>query len=233
MRESDLRGSAVRVLTAHRAKGLEWELVVVAGVQEGIWPDVRRRGSLLEADRLGRRTRDRGGPGRQPDRRGAPAVLRRLHPGPLPAGGHRSRRHRGRGRPAVALPGRARGAGADPARTAAPAAVPAPRWSASCARSASTRRRRPGCASRRPTGWPGWPRRPPPTDIRWPRAPTRTAGGGCARSARRPGRWCPRRSRCGCPAASWPGSWPARGSGSCPARPGRRRPGARRPASAR
>ncbi len=55
LRESDLRGSAVRVLTAHRAKGLEWELVVVAGVQEGRWPDVRRRGSLLEPDRLGRR----------------------------------------------------------------------------------------------------------------------------------------------------------------------------------
>ncbi|WP_375432305.1 ATP-dependent helicase [uncultured Friedmanniella sp.] len=55
LRESELRGAAVRVLTAHRAKGLEWELVVVAGVQEGSWPDVRRRGSLLEADRLGRR----------------------------------------------------------------------------------------------------------------------------------------------------------------------------------
>ncbi|WP_375425266.1 ATP-dependent helicase [uncultured Friedmanniella sp.] len=55
LRESDLRGAAVRLLTAHRAKGLEWELVVVAGVQEGSWPDVRRRGSLLEADRLGRR----------------------------------------------------------------------------------------------------------------------------------------------------------------------------------
>jgi superfamily I DNA/RNA helicase/RecB family exonuclease len=54
LRESELRGSAVRVLTAHRAKGLEWHLVVVAGVQEGRWPDVRRRGSLLEADRLGR-----------------------------------------------------------------------------------------------------------------------------------------------------------------------------------
>lgn len=49
---SVLRGSAVRVLTAHRAKGLEWELVVVASVQEGSWPDSRRRGSLLEADRL-------------------------------------------------------------------------------------------------------------------------------------------------------------------------------------
>jgi superfamily I DNA/RNA helicase/RecB family exonuclease len=54
LRESELRGSAVRVLTAHRAKGLEWDLVVVSGVQEGRWPDVRRRGSLLEPDRLGR-----------------------------------------------------------------------------------------------------------------------------------------------------------------------------------
>jgi superfamily I DNA/RNA helicase/RecB family exonuclease len=43
---------AVRLLTAHRSKGLEWDLVVVAGVQEGVWPDVRRRGSMLEADAL-------------------------------------------------------------------------------------------------------------------------------------------------------------------------------------
>ncbi len=45
---------AVRLMTAHRSKGLEWGLVVVAGVQEGLWPDLRRRGSLLEADRIGR-----------------------------------------------------------------------------------------------------------------------------------------------------------------------------------
>lgn len=53
-REGDLLGRGVRLLTAHRAKGLEWRLVVVAGVQEGGWPDLRVRGSLLEADRLGR-----------------------------------------------------------------------------------------------------------------------------------------------------------------------------------
>src|SRR4029079_6824083 len=46
-------GDAVRLLTAHRSKGLEWRVVVIAGVQEGSWPDVRRRGSLLQADRLG------------------------------------------------------------------------------------------------------------------------------------------------------------------------------------
>jgi RecB family exonuclease len=42
----------VRLLTAHRSKGLEWDLVVVADVQDGVWPDVRRRGSLLDADSL-------------------------------------------------------------------------------------------------------------------------------------------------------------------------------------
>ncbi|MER7971653.1 ATP-dependent DNA helicase [Streptomyces sp. NPDC096080] len=49
-----VRPDAVRLMTAHRSKGLEWSLVVVAGVQEGLWPDLRRRGSLLEADRIGR-----------------------------------------------------------------------------------------------------------------------------------------------------------------------------------
>ncbi|MFE2015102.1 ATP-dependent helicase [Streptomyces sp. NPDC059491] len=48
------RPDAVRLMTAHRSKGLEWSLVVVAGLQERLWPDLRRRGSLLEADRIGR-----------------------------------------------------------------------------------------------------------------------------------------------------------------------------------
>jgi len=47
-----VRGEAVRLLTAHRAKGLEWRLVVVARVQEDAWPDLRRRGSLLQPDRI-------------------------------------------------------------------------------------------------------------------------------------------------------------------------------------
>ena len=45
-------GEAVTISTAHRAKGLEWDLVVVAGVQEGAWPDLRLRGSLLGMDEL-------------------------------------------------------------------------------------------------------------------------------------------------------------------------------------
>ena len=50
--EKATRDNAVRIMTAHRAKGLEWPLVIVAGVQEGTWPDLRTRGSILEPDRL-------------------------------------------------------------------------------------------------------------------------------------------------------------------------------------
>jgi RecB family exonuclease len=45
-------GDTVRLLTAHAAKGLEWTVVAVAGVQEGSWPDLRRRGSLLGVEDL-------------------------------------------------------------------------------------------------------------------------------------------------------------------------------------
>ncbi len=51
--ERGVRDDSVRLLTAHRAKGLEWRLVVVAHVQETAWPDLRRRTSLLQADRIG------------------------------------------------------------------------------------------------------------------------------------------------------------------------------------
>lgn len=51
--ERVLPREGVRLLTAHRSKGLEWRLVVVCGVQEGSWPDLRPRGSLLSPDALG------------------------------------------------------------------------------------------------------------------------------------------------------------------------------------
>ncbi|HSV40386.1 MAG TPA: ATP-dependent DNA helicase [Nocardioidaceae bacterium] len=51
--ERGVRGDAVRLLTAHRSKGLEWRFVVLAHVQEGTWPDLRRRATLLHADQLG------------------------------------------------------------------------------------------------------------------------------------------------------------------------------------
>ncbi len=43
---------SVRLLTAHASKGLEWDLVCVAGVQEGVWPDLRERSSLLGTEEL-------------------------------------------------------------------------------------------------------------------------------------------------------------------------------------
>jgi superfamily I DNA/RNA helicase/RecB family exonuclease len=46
------RGEAVRLLTAHAAKGLAWDVVAIPGVQEGIWPDLRLRGSLLGSEQL-------------------------------------------------------------------------------------------------------------------------------------------------------------------------------------
>ena len=45
-------GETVAVLTAHAAKGLEWDVVAVVGVQEGVWPDLRLRGSLLGSESL-------------------------------------------------------------------------------------------------------------------------------------------------------------------------------------
>ena len=50
--ERAARDDCVRILTAHRSKGLEWDVVVVAGVQEEAWPDLRLRDSLLGAGEL-------------------------------------------------------------------------------------------------------------------------------------------------------------------------------------
>ncbi|HWM05116.1 MAG TPA: PD-(D/E)XK nuclease family protein, partial [Actinophytocola sp.] len=46
------RGEAVAVLTAHASVGREWTVVAVLGAQEGTWPDLRLRGSLLGVERL-------------------------------------------------------------------------------------------------------------------------------------------------------------------------------------
>ena len=46
------RGEVVQVMTVHSAKGLEWELVALAGMQEGSWPNLKQRGSLLGSERL-------------------------------------------------------------------------------------------------------------------------------------------------------------------------------------
>ncbi len=46
------QGESVAVLTAHAARGREWRVVAVAGAQEGSWPDLRLRGTLLGVERL-------------------------------------------------------------------------------------------------------------------------------------------------------------------------------------
>lgn len=43
---------AVTVVSAHSASGREWDVVVVAGVQEGLWPTLRARGTLLGIESL-------------------------------------------------------------------------------------------------------------------------------------------------------------------------------------
>ena len=45
-------GESVAVVTPASAAGREWDLVAVAGVQEGAWPDLRLRGSLLGSSQL-------------------------------------------------------------------------------------------------------------------------------------------------------------------------------------
>ncbi len=47
------RAVGVQISTPAAALGLEFDTVVIAGVQEGVWPNLRVRGSLLETGRLG------------------------------------------------------------------------------------------------------------------------------------------------------------------------------------
>lgn len=47
-----LGGDCVEVMTVHAAVGRSWRRVTVLQVQEGIWPNLRARGSLLGAEQL-------------------------------------------------------------------------------------------------------------------------------------------------------------------------------------
>lgn len=51
-RENDPRRLGVQVMTVHRAKGLEFEMVVVLGAQEGQWPMTSPPAGLLRIDDL-------------------------------------------------------------------------------------------------------------------------------------------------------------------------------------
>lgn len=50
--DAPARDDSVRVMTPAGALGLEFDTVVVAGVQDAVWPNTRLRGSLLETWRL-------------------------------------------------------------------------------------------------------------------------------------------------------------------------------------
>jgi RecB family exonuclease len=65
-------GDTVRILTPAGALGTEFDTVVIAGVQDGVWPNTRLRGSLLDTWRLAdAATRVDGGTGSTIDRRRA------------------------------------------------------------------------------------------------------------------------------------------------------------------
>lgn len=51
-REERRDTDAVAVLSAHAAVGREWEFVVIAGVQEGLWPNTIPRGGVLATQQL-------------------------------------------------------------------------------------------------------------------------------------------------------------------------------------
>jgi superfamily I DNA/RNA helicase/RecB family exonuclease len=51
-REERADTDAVAVLSAHAALGREWEFVVIAGVQEGLWPNTIPRGGVLATQQL-------------------------------------------------------------------------------------------------------------------------------------------------------------------------------------
>ena len=186
-------GESVALLTPAAAAGREWDLVVVAGVQEGVWPDLRLRGSLLGSTDLVDLRRPAGRLDPRAARRAVRHDETRLFHVAVTRARRAARRHRGaqRGRAALALPRRRRPAAddalADARFTDVAAAADAARASSpSCgARSPAPTRRAPrpavtalaalaarGRSGRRPGAVVGAARR----HRRPPAAPTRRAG---------------------------------------------------------
>lgn len=50
--ETTQSGESVAVLSPHAALGRDWEMVVIAGVQDGLWPNTTPRGGVLATQRL-------------------------------------------------------------------------------------------------------------------------------------------------------------------------------------
>ena len=47
-----LRADAVQVMTVHQSKGQQWQRVWIVGLEEGIWPNLVVRGSVLHPDEI-------------------------------------------------------------------------------------------------------------------------------------------------------------------------------------
>ncbi len=58
-----LRADAVQVMTVHHSKGQQWDRVWITGLEEGIWPNLVVRGSILHPDEI---TVTGAGPGANP-----------------------------------------------------------------------------------------------------------------------------------------------------------------------
>jgi RecB family exonuclease len=69
------RPDVVEILTVHAAKGREWDLVAIAGLQDGAWPNLRQRGSLLGSERLVERVRHGASPLRELDALAASGLI--------------------------------------------------------------------------------------------------------------------------------------------------------------
>lgn len=52
-----IRPDVVQILTVHSVKGLQFKRTFIAGVQEGLWPNLKERSTLLGAERLVERER--------------------------------------------------------------------------------------------------------------------------------------------------------------------------------
>ena len=199
------RGAAVRLLTAHRVQGPGVALVVVAHVQQEGWPDLRRRSTLLQADRIGEDGLVPAGVRARAADGGAPALLRRVHPRA------RSGWSSPRSRPPRTTASSRRGSSTSSASTVekvvgrpAPPAVDGRAWSASCAVPSPTRATPRRSATPPPAGWPGW-RASRHGRAAGAAAPTRRPGGAPAPPAGRCSRCATPTSRCRCrPACSSP-----------------------------
>ena len=170
--ERAVREDCVRILTAHRSKGLEWDVVVVAGVQEETWPDLRLRGSLLGVDELSEAAGPdqwQGGLGADVDAAMLAAKLlaeeRRLFYVAVTRARRRLIVTAAGGEDTDQRPSRflTELAGDDIPSSGSPtpkggtAGCPCPHWSPTCAGPRPTpRARRPSGRPRRPS-WPGWP----------------------------------------------------------------------------